>query len=86
MTWKVEFTTQADRDFAKLTPEARRRIDKVILGKLLVNPDLYLIPLVGDLDGLYKFRVGDYRLICAKEGRRLVITIIKIGHRREVYH
>ncbi len=84
--WQVEFTKKADRDFAKLTPEIRKRIDKAILEKLLVNPEKHLISLAGELSGLYKFRVGDYRLLCSREGTKLIITIVKVAHRREVYH
>ncbi|MBP7709941.1 MAG: type II toxin-antitoxin system RelE/ParE family toxin [Rickettsiales bacterium] len=84
--WQIEFTKRADKDFSKLTPEIRKRIDKAIEEKLLIKPDQYLIPLTGELSEFYKFRVGDYRLLCNKDGKRLVITLIKIAHRREVYH
>jgi mRNA interferase RelE/StbE len=47
---------------------------------------LYLEPLTGDFTGYYKFRVGDYRLICAKEDDKLTVIIIEMGHRREVYN
>lgn len=84
--WQVEFTKKADKDFSKLTPEARKRIDKAIEEKLLVNPEKHLIPLADDMSGFYKFRVGDYRLLCSRDGIRLIITVIRIGHRREIYH
>jgi mRNA interferase RelE/StbE len=84
--WKVEFTQRADKEFSKLTPEIQKRIDKTILEKLLVDPERFLIPLHGDLAGLYKFRVGDYRLLCDKKEKRLIIDVIRVGHRREVYH
>lgn len=84
--WQVQFTKRADKDFEKLTPEIRKRIDKAIEEKLLTNPDKYLIGLVGELSDLYKFRVGDYRLLCSKDGHNLIIHVIKVAHRREVYH
>lgn len=84
--WKVEFTKKADKDFKKLTPEVRKRINKAILEKLLVAPEKHLIPLMGELSGFYKFRVGDYRLLCAIEGIRLIISVVRIAHRREVYN
>jgi len=84
--WKVEFTKKADKDFSKLTPEARKRIDKAIEEKLLINPDKHLIPLVGELNGFYKFRVGTYRLLCQKSGNVFIITVVRIGHRREIYN
>jgi mRNA interferase RelE/StbE len=39
----------------------------------------------GDKSGLWRYRVGDYRLICQIEDARLVIVVLNIGHRREVY-
>lgn len=84
--WTISFTDKAEKDFSKLAPEIRKRIDKAIEEKLLVNPDRYLIGLIGELSDLYKFRVGDYRLLCTKENKKLLVTVIKIGHRSEVYH
>ena len=67
--WQVKFTKRADKDFEKLSPEIRKRIDKAIEEKLKVNPDLHLVGLLGELSDLYKFRVGDYRLLCSKDGK-----------------
>jgi len=50
-----------------------------------LNPLLYLEPLAGELGGYYKFRVGDYRLICSKENENFVVIVIELGHRREIY-
>jgi mRNA interferase RelE/StbE len=38
-----------------------------------------------NLAGLWRYRVGDYRLVCRFEENRLVVLVLKIGHRREVY-
>jgi mRNA interferase RelE/StbE len=61
------------------------RIKKYILEKLIINPKLYLIPLLGDKSGFYKFRVGDYRLLCVREDLKYIITVVKVKHRKEVY-
>ncbi|MGI9500042.1 MAG: type II toxin-antitoxin system RelE family toxin, partial [Geminicoccaceae bacterium] len=42
-------------------------------------------PLFGNLAGKWRYRVGDYRIICEIEDEHLVVVIVKIGHRREVY-
>lgn len=52
---------------------------------MMVNPKLNLVPLVGDKDGLYKFMVGDYRLLCAKDDDIFHVLVIKVKHRKEVY-
>jgi mRNA interferase RelE/StbE len=86
MNWKIEFTKQATKQIHSLEKEVQDRIENAIKNKLLTNPDKYLIGLVGELSDLYKFRVGDYRLLCSKDGHNLLIHVIKVAHRREVYH
>ena len=39
----------------------------------------------GDKGGLWRFRIGDYRAICKIEEERLVVAVLEVGHRREVY-
>ena len=41
--------------------------------------------LVGDKQGLWRYRIGDYRVICKLEDCRLVILVLSVGHRREIY-
>ena len=58
-------------------------IDKNLEG--CENPRLYGKPLVDNLKGYWRYRVGDYRLIAHIQDEILTIEIIKIGHRRDVY-
>jgi mRNA interferase RelE/StbE len=53
--------------------------------KSLPNPDSALIPLKGKLKGIYKFRVGAYRILCEKRSQTLVIIVVKIGYRKDIY-
>ena len=86
MDWKIEFTKKAQKQFNSLDNLVKLRIKKYILEKLTINPKLHLIPLLGDKSGFYKFRVGDYRLLCAKEDDKYIITVIKVKHGKEVYN
>lgn len=74
MKWRVEFTKSATKQVQKLDQATQKKIKKAITEKLIVNPDLHLIGLLGELSDLYKFRVGDYRLLCSKDGNKLIIT------------
>jgi mRNA interferase RelE/StbE len=85
MKWKLRFEARAEKEFFKLDKQTQKRIEKAIDEKLLLNPDIHLIPLTADLQGLYKFRVGDYRLICKKEEEVFIVVVLKVKHRREVY-
>lgn len=51
----------------------------------LDNPRAKGKPLAGKLHGLWRYRVGNYRLICEIQNEKLVVLVIKIGHRRDVY-
>ena len=51
----------------------------------LENPRLKGESLTGNLSKYWKYRIGDYRLICRIEDEKLLVLIVKIGHRREVY-
>ncbi len=79
---RIEYKASVDRDLRRLDRQvATRIIDKV--EQELTSPDLRPIPLTGSFEGLYKFRVGDYRVIYAlSEGG---ILVIRVAHRREVY-
>lgn len=85
MSWKIILTGKAQKQINGLDQQDQSRIKKAITEKLMVNPDYFLEPLTGDFTGYYKFRVGNYRLICSKENEELTIIIVELGHRREVY-
>jgi mRNA interferase RelE/StbE len=85
MTWQIIFTKKAQKQINELDKSIKSRLKKAISEKLMTNPAAYLEPLLGDFGGYYKFRVGDYRLICSKEDNRLVVIIIELGHRRKIY-
>ena len=58
-------------------------IDKNLEG--CTDPRIHGKPLGGDRSGQWRYRVGDYRIIANIEDNRLIILVIAIGHRREIY-
>lgn len=85
MTYNVIFTKKSQKQIKNLDKKIQSRLKKAISEKLMANPSAYLEPLVGEFGGFYKFRVGDYRLICSKKDEHLIIIVIELGHRREIY-
>ena len=87
MAWTVEIADVAERQLRKLDPPVQRRIvdwlDDRIEG--CKNPRHFGEPLRGDLSGLWRYRVGDYRILCQIQDEHLLILALAIGHRREVY-
>ncbi len=88
MAWKVEFNESAKKDLAKLDKQNASRITKYIRERLMTldNPRLLGEPLTGKrLGEFWKYRVGDYRMICKIEDEVMRVLVVKIGNRREVY-
>jgi mRNA interferase RelE/StbE len=88
MAWKVEFAPAAQRQLKKLDAQHSQRILTFLSKRLslLDNPRIIGQPLQGQRFGeFWKYRVGDYRLICKIEDEQILILVLQIGHRREVY-
>ena len=88
MAWKVELSRAAEKELDLLDPQGARRILVFLHGRLalLDAPRSIGEALKGSkLGDFWKYRVGDYRIICSIEDRALRILILRIGNRREVY-
>ena len=87
MAWKIELSETAGKQLAKLDKDEAKRIMKFLRQRLTVidNPRSTGKALTGALGGLWRYRVGDYRLICEIQDGVLCILVVKIGNRREVY-
>ncbi|MGH9519956.1 MAG: type II toxin-antitoxin system RelE family toxin [Terriglobales bacterium] len=88
MGWTIELAQSADRELAQLDPPQRKRILTFLRDRLarLDDPRSIGQALRGEkLGEFWKYRVGDYRLIASIEDRRVLILILRIGHRRQVY-
>ncbi len=87
MTWTVEFDPKAISELEKLDKQAQIRIIKFIRKRIEKSDDCKNIglPLKGNLSGLWKYRIGDYRLICRIEQKKCHVLIISIGHRKDIY-
>lgn len=71
------------KDLPKISQPIKRRIQRSVETKLKLSPEEFGEPLRRTLKGYWKLRVGDYRIIYKISGTK--ITILRIGHRREVY-
>lgn len=85
MPYSIEFTSAARRDLKRLPKHAQERIDKV-LQLLCENPRPPKVEyLKGKLREYNRVRTGDYRIIYLIEDDRLVVCVVSIGHRKDVY-
>jgi len=88
MVWKVELSTEAERDLRKLDVQHGRRILKFLHERVAQLEDPRSIG--GALQGsrlgeFWRYRVGPYRLICKIEDNRLIVLVLRVGHRKEIY-
>jgi mRNA interferase RelE/StbE len=72
-----------DKDLPRIAVAEKHRIRRAIEQKLAFFPHEFGVPLRHTLKGYWKLRVGDWRVIYKIQGR--AITILRIGHRREIY-
>ncbi len=82
-----EYAESVIKQLKKLDPQTQRIIRNWI-GKNLVgtvDPRIHGKPLKGELAGVWRYRIGDYRLFATIEDDRLLIFLFEIGHRREIY-
>ncbi|MBP3232677.1 MAG: type II toxin-antitoxin system RelE/ParE family toxin [Anaerovibrio sp.] len=87
MSYSVETTARFDREFKKLDRYTQRFI-KGWIEKNLVgsdNPRQHGKALTANRSGQWRYRIGDYRLICNIDDNKLIILALTMGHRREIY-
>lgn len=88
MPWSVEFLPEAAKDLRKLDRSTAQRLLKFLDERIRHGnaPRSIGEPLRGERRGAYwKYRVGDHRLICRIEDDRVVVTVVRVGYRRDVY-
>jgi mRNA interferase RelE/StbE len=87
MSWAYKFDERALKELRKLGKQAQREIitdlDERIAGE--GDPRRFGKGLKADLAGLWRYRVGDYRILCQITDGELLVLVIAVGHRRDVY-
>ncbi len=89
--YKIEFDDLAEKQLCKLDKQSQEQIISFLESLLIkinengINPFLLGKPLMGDFKGLYRFRSGNFRLICKIKENKLIIYVLKIGHRKDIY-
>lgn len=87
MAWRIELSDTAAKQLGKLDKVDAKRITAFLRQRLagLDNPRSLGKALSGPLGDLWRYRVGDHRIICDIQDNVLCVLVVKIGNRREVY-
>jgi mRNA interferase RelE/StbE len=87
VNWVYRFDQRALKELKKLGHQAQRDIldylDKRVAGD--TDPRRFGKELKADWAGLWRYRVGDYRILCQMKDHELLVLVIAVGHRRNIY-
>lgn len=83
---RVEFSEEALTGLRKTGKTGSQRVLRYLDSvSKLDNPRLRGKALTGNLSGLWRYRIGDYRAICIIEDDVLLVTVLRVGHRKDIY-
>ncbi|MCX7095180.1 MAG: type II toxin-antitoxin system RelE/ParE family toxin [Methylobacter sp.] len=87
MAWTIKILDSAKQDLKKLDKPIQQRIASFLRKRLADTDDPKLLgkALQGQYAGYWRYRVGDYRLICHLKNEELIIIVVEIGHRKDIY-
>jgi mRNA interferase RelE/StbE len=87
VAWTIEWLTSAQRDMKKIDRADRARIRTYLEKRVatLDDPRQTGKALTGSLSQFWRFRIGVYRIICQLHDEKLVVLVVRVGHRKEIY-
>jgi mRNA interferase RelE/StbE len=85
--WRIEVNEVAERSILKLDKTVRERILRFFRERIEPSSDPTTLAerLTGELRGLWRFRVGDYRIICDIQKEVRIVAVLEVDHRSQVY-
>jgi len=85
--WRIAFLPRAERRLGKIAEADRSRILRFLGDRIATAQDPRRIgkALKDPPSGLWRYRVGDFRIICRIEDRHVTVLVLEIGNRREIY-
>jgi mRNA interferase RelE/StbE len=85
LVWTIEISRTAERQIKKLDGPDQEAIVRFLRDRLKStdNPRQWGKPLHGDRRGLWRYRVGDFRLICDIRDERIAVLVLEVAHRKD---
>ncbi|MCG8344639.1 MAG: type II toxin-antitoxin system RelE/ParE family toxin [Chlorobiales bacterium] len=85
MSWTIEITKSAKKDLARIDKNDARRLVRFLHERVVPDPRSAGKALKADLSGLWRYRVGRYRIVCEIQDTRVVVLVLRVAHRKDVY-
>jgi mRNA interferase RelE/StbE len=87
LAWRIELSSSAEKSLSKLDRQTAKRIVTFLRERVAASEDPRASGkvLTGPMAGRWRYRVGDYRIVCQIEDGRLLVLVLTIGHRSDIY-
>lgn len=85
MTWLIEWDDRAQKELRSLDKSIQRKILEYLRERTTENPRTFGKELSGNKTGLWRYRVENFRIICRLEDKKLIVLVVAVGHRKEIY-
>lgn len=88
MSWTISYARSALKGAKKIDAQTKRKIHSYLHDRIamLDDPRQFGKPLKGQLSELWRYRVGDYRIICDIRDDELIVLVLRMAHRKNVYN
>lgn len=83
--WTISFSKGAQKQFDKLDKTVQDRILRYLHQRVAYDARRLGKPLIWEKTGFWRYRVGDYRIIAELMDEQLIVEVVRVGHRKEVY-
>jgi len=87
LAWMISFDSDVERDLKKLDKNTQKKVIDYLKKRIAKseNPRKHGKPLKGKLSGIWRYRLGDYRILCKIREQEALILVLRIGHRKNIY-
>lgn len=87
MAWKIEFAPRVEKELKRIGKSEAKRILDYLVERVASSKDPRQLgkPLKGNLTEYWRYRVGDYRVVCEIQDTKMVVLVVRVGHRKEIY-
>ena len=85
MTWTIEWDDRARKELRSLDPSVQKKILSYLRERATENPRSFGKQLSGNKVGLWRYRMEDFRVICRLQDDKLIVLVVAVGHRKEIY-
>ncbi|OPX34904.1 MAG: addiction module toxin RelE [Desulfobacteraceae bacterium 4484_190.1] len=87
MAWQINITKTAKKQIEKIDSSVKKKILNYLKTRIATDEDprRFGAPLCRDMAGLWKYRIGNYRIICEIQDQKVTVLVLRLGHRSKIY-